>query len=75
MDVRSRRRHGATRLIHTPWWDASRATPPGALLLGRIYALKDIIAYANGITIVATIDRPKARRHESQADNGRRGIS
>lgn len=38
-----------SRLIHTPWLDAFRLTMLGALLLGRVFAPWDILAYAAGI--------------------------
>ncbi|XUM19600.1 DUF2809 domain-containing protein [Bradyrhizobium oligotrophicum S58] len=47
----------AVRLIHTPWLDSFRLTLAGALLLGRIFSLWNIAAYAVGILIGAWIDR------------------
>ncbi|NPU11590.1 DUF2809 domain-containing protein [Bradyrhizobium sp. 83002] len=47
----------ASRLIHTPWLDSFRLTLAGALLLGRIFSLWNIVAYAIGILIGMAIDR------------------
>jgi hypothetical protein len=45
-----------TRLVHTPWLDAFRLTLAGALLLGRIFSLWNILAYAVGIVLGVAID-------------------
>ncbi|MGL3609118.1 DUF2809 domain-containing protein [Rhizobium sp. G187] len=45
------------RLYHTPWLDAFRLTLAGALLLGRIFSVWNIIAYIGGILLVAAADR------------------
>lgn len=45
------------RLLHTPWLDSFRLTLAGALLLGRIFSLWNIVAYAAGIAIGLSIDR------------------
>ncbi|MBY5562333.1 DUF2809 domain-containing protein [Rhizobium leguminosarum] len=37
------------RLYHTPWLDAFRLTTAGALLLGRVFSLWNMLAYAIGI--------------------------
>ncbi|CAL75766.1 conserved hypothetical protein; putative membrane protein [Bradyrhizobium sp. ORS 278] len=47
----------ASRLIHTPWLDSFRLTLAGALLLGRIFSLWNIVAYAVGILVGMAIDR------------------
>ncbi|WP_035641329.1 DUF2809 domain-containing protein [Bradyrhizobium sp. ORS 375] len=47
----------ASRLIHAPWLDSFRLTLAGALLLGRIFSLWNIVAYAIGILIGISIDR------------------
>ena len=47
----------ASRLIHTPWLDGFRLTLTGALLLGRIFSLWNIVAYAAGILLGVGIDR------------------
>jgi Protein of unknown function (DUF2809) len=44
------------RLIHTPWLDAFRLTLAGALLLGRIFSLWNILAYAVGILLGVLLD-------------------
>ena len=46
-----------SRLVHTPWLDAFRLTTAGALLLGRIFALWNVVAYAVGIAFAVWIDR------------------
>src|ERR1700730_15440906 len=45
------------RLVHTPALDAFRLTLAGALLLGRIFSPRDIIAYGVGILLGALLDR------------------
>lgn len=44
------------RLYHTPWLDEFRLTLAGALLLGRIFSVWNIVAYVVGIAIAATVD-------------------
>ena len=44
------------RLYHTPWLDAFRLTLAGALLLGRIFSVWNIVAYLTGIAAAAAID-------------------
>ena len=45
------------RLVHAPWLDAFRLTLPGALLLGRIFSLWNMIAYGVGIIFSVGLDR------------------
>lgn len=45
------------RLVHTPWLDAFRLTLPGALLLGRIFSLWNMVAYGAGIGLGLLLDR------------------
>jgi uncharacterized protein DUF2809 len=45
------------RLVHAPWLDAFRLTTAGALLLGRIFSLWNIVAYAAGILLGVALDR------------------
>lgn len=45
------------RLVHFPWLDAFRLTLPGALLLGRIFSIWNMLAYGVGIAIGALLDR------------------
>ncbi|MES2196148.1 MAG: DUF2809 domain-containing protein [Pseudomonadota bacterium] len=45
------------RLVHFPWLDAFRLTLPGALLLGRIFSVWNMVAYGVGIAIGALLDR------------------
>lgn len=44
------------RLFHTPLLDAFRLTPAGALLLGRVFSLWNIVAYAAGILLGWRLD-------------------
>jgi len=50
-----------SRLVHTPWLDEFRLTPAGALLLGRIFSARDIIAYIAGIALASALDRVAGR--------------
>ena len=45
------------KLVQTPAFDAFRRTLPGALLLGRVFSIWDLIAYAAAITAAALADR------------------
>ncbi len=49
------------RLVHTPALDAFRLTLAGALLLGRIFSLWDILAYGAGIMLAMGLDRLAVR--------------
>jgi hypothetical protein len=49
------------RLVHEPWLDAFRLTLAGALLLGRIFSVWDILAYGVGIGLALGLDRIAAR--------------
>ena len=44
------------RLVHTPWLDAFRLTLAGALLLGRIFSLWNLVAYTAGIALGVAAD-------------------
>lgn len=44
------------RLVHTPWLDDFRLTLAGALLLGRIFSLWNLVAYAAGIALGVVVD-------------------
>ncbi|MBR0777446.1 DUF2809 domain-containing protein [Bradyrhizobium diazoefficiens] len=46
-----------SRLVHAPWLDAFRLTTVGALLLGRIFSLWNLAAYAVGIALGVWTDR------------------
>jgi hypothetical protein len=46
-----------SRLAHAPWLDSFRLTTAGALLLGRIFSLWNLVAYAIGISLGVWIDR------------------
>jgi hypothetical protein len=45
------------RLVHTPWLDEFRLTLAGALLLGRIFSLWNILAYGVGVILGMLLDR------------------
>ncbi|TIX89419.1 DUF2809 domain-containing protein [Rhizobium sp. P44RR-XXIV] len=45
------------RLWHAPALDAFRLTTAGALLLGRVFSLWNIVAYAVGIAAALALDR------------------
>lgn len=45
-----------SRLYHTPELDAFRLTLAGKLLLGRVFSLWNIVAYAIGIGLAAAAD-------------------
>jgi hypothetical protein len=56
--------------VHAPWLDAFRLTMAGALLLGRIFSLWDMLAYGAGTVFGVLLDylalsafRGKLRRH------------
>lgn len=51
-----------SRLVHTPLLDTFRLTTAGALLLGRIFSLWNLVAYAVGIAFGVWIDRLAAIR-------------
>src|SRR5271167_737489 len=44
------------RLYHQPWLDSFRTTLAGQLLLGRIFSLWNVVAYATGIACIALAD-------------------
>ncbi|UJW73437.1 ribosomal maturation YjgA family protein [Rhizobium sp. SL42] len=46
-----------SRLYHAPWLDEFRLTLAGALLLGRIFSVWNILAYLIGIAAAALIER------------------
>ena len=45
------------RLVHAPWLDAFRLTLAGALLLGRVFSLWNMLAYGVGIVLAVWLDR------------------
>jgi hypothetical protein len=49
------------RLYHTPWLDAFRLTLTGALLIGRIFSIWNIVSYTLGIAAAYFIDAKLAR--------------
>jgi hypothetical protein len=48
------------RLMHAPGLDAFRLTTAGALLLGRVFSLWNMVAYGFGIATGALLDRGAA---------------
>jgi hypothetical protein len=44
------------RLVHFPSLDAFRLTLPGALLLGRIFSVWNMVAYGVGIALGVSFD-------------------
>jgi hypothetical protein len=44
------------RLVHTPWLDDFRLTTAGALLLGRVFSLWNMVAYGGGIAVGVALD-------------------
>lgn len=49
------------RLYHTPWLDAFRLTLTGALLIGRIFSIWNIVSYTLGIAVACFIDAKLAK--------------
>lgn len=45
------------KLYHLSGLDAFRQSLPGALLLGRVFSVEDLIAYAVGIMLGVSVDR------------------
>lgn len=50
------------KLVHTPTLDAFRLTLPGKLLLGRFFAVADLLAYALAIAATAALYQHLATR-------------
>jgi hypothetical protein len=50
-----------SRLYHTAWMDAFRLTTAGALLLGRVFSLWNIVSYVCGILIACAVTRAAIR--------------
>lgn len=55
------------RLCHSPWLDQFRLTLFGALLLGRIFSLWNIVAYAFGIALALAVDPGRERNKSIQS--------
>jgi hypothetical protein len=49
------------RLVHAPWLDQFRLTLVGALLIGRIFSVWDILAYGCGIALALGFDHLAGR--------------
>lgn len=60
------------KLYHTPTLDAFRLTLLGKLLLGRVFLLWDLAAYAVAIIVGVIADRELRRRQQREADSDRR---
>jgi len=45
------------KLYKTPWLDSFRLTLPGALLLGRVFSVLDLLVYACAIGVGTIADR------------------
>ena len=58
-----------SRLVHVPWLDAFRLTTAGALLLGRIFSLWNLVAYLIGIAAGIWLDGFVARNRISPREN------
>jgi hypothetical protein len=54
----------ASRLVHAPALDVFRRTLPGELLLGRIFSVWNLLAYALGIAVAAPLIRSHLREHD-----------
>ena len=54
------------RLVHYRWLDAVRLTLPGALLLGRIFSVWNMVAYGAGIGLGLLLDRSAASVRRAQ---------
>lgn len=54
-----------SRLYHTPTLDTFRLTTAGKLLLGRVFSLWNILAYAAGIAGAALIELRLTRERQS----------
>jgi len=51
-----------SQLYHAPWIDAVRRTRPGGLVLGFGFLWSDLVCYAAGIALGATLDHRLSRR-------------
>jgi len=51
-----------SQLWHPPWLDALRASRLGALVLGRGFLASDLLCYAVGVALAATVDTRLPRR-------------
>lgn len=55
-----------SRLVHTPGLDAFRLTLAGKLILGRIFALRNVIAYWLAVAAAAGVDARWLKRPKSK---------
>ena len=51
-----------SRLYHVAWLDAFHASLPGAILLGRYFSVRNIVAYWLAILVTAALDGLMLRR-------------
>ena len=51
-----------SRLFHVAWFDAFRVSLPGAILLGRYFSVRNIVAYWVAIIAAAAFDALVLRR-------------
>ncbi|QFY62360.1 DUF2809 domain-containing protein [Rhizobium grahamii] len=50
-----------SRLYHTPALDAFRLTTAGALLLGRVFSVWNVVAYSTGISAACLVEAWRRR--------------
>lgn len=55
------------KLYHAPALDAFRLTLPGKLLLGRVFSLWDLLAYALAVIVAVLADRATCSAREDRA--------
>jgi len=64
-----------SQLCHHPLLDTFRATRPGALLLGRVFSVADLVAYGLSILTSAIADHAIRRRLGRGHEKGRSAAS
>ncbi len=60
-----------SQLYRTPWLDALRGTLPGRLVLGAGFRWDDLLCYAVGVLLAATVDWYWLRAGGARRSNGR----
>jgi len=55
------------RLVHAPWLDEFRLTTAGALLLGRVFSVWNMLAYGVGIALAMWLDSFAVNRSPKSA--------
>jgi hypothetical protein len=58
-----------SQAYHTPWLDAVRDTLPGHLVLGQGFHAFDLVCYAIGVALGATLELGVARRSSAHRDS------